>query len=242
MSRVSIVTRIRAAAAAPAIALLLGAPFIAGGIYFLGQLPETLRDRGLTAVQAAHGMETSLYQMEWGITQPGGAEIVSAQRRQFVHWAELAQDHAETADQRRILGAIVQQAEPLLNQLRQEGTSGRMDEDLQRKMRELHGTVSDLVAADDTAIANIAGSAVSQAWTLVVILGGIGLGVPWLSFALVASDTAKLRSELRAMRAHIERVVPRLAAANLAADAEVKAIDDTLNALGFPPPDPKYAE
>jgi len=54
-------------------------------------------------MQAARGMDTALYQMEWARTQPERAEIMLDQQRAFAHSLELAGDRSDTDSQRQMI-------------------------------------------------------------------------------------------------------------------------------------------
>ena len=241
MRNFSVVSKLRVAVSITPILLLLAAPFVAVGIYTLGQAIDVLHDHNLMAVEAARGMEISLYQMEWGLTRPGAQQILSDQRRQFVHWVGLAQDRADTDDQRRLIVTLAQRADPILDQLRQIGSSGgRIDDELERRMRELHGLVNDLIAADDATIMAASSRTQAEARRLTALLLVITVVFPWLGFAIVMVLTSRLQRSLHSIRQSLERLGQRAQAASH--DADLKQIDDSLTELGFPAPNPMLAE
>src|SRR5216683_2296592 len=189
MRNFSVVSKLRVAVAITPILLLLATPFAAFVIYSLGQAIDVLHDHNLMAVEAARGMEISLYQMEWGLTRPGAQQI-------------------------------------LTDELRQIGSSGRIDEELERRMRELHGLVNDLIAADDATILAAASRTQAEARRLTALLLVITVVFPWLGFAIVMVLTSRLQRSLHSIRQSLERLGQRAQAASH--DADLKQIDDSL--------------
>jgi hypothetical protein len=239
MARTTIITRVRfIAAIAPAI-LLIAAPFIAGGLYVFGGQVEVLRDHQLAATEAARGMDVALYQMDWARYQRDRDQILTDQARAFGHWLDLARDRAETETQRKDLDAIAAQAGPLFGDLR---NSSPQDESIERRASDLHGRVADLIGADDEALLAVAAASRREADVLILATLVAGLAIPWLCFAALYSITGRLRSGLRAIRAHFEHLRDSSAAAAIAADRDFTSIDQSLERLGFPKPNPMLAE
>jgi hypothetical protein len=238
MARITVVTKILfMAAIAPAL-MLVAAPYLAGGFYVFGEHPETIHERELAAMQAARGMEAALYKMQWARTQRDSAEILMDQERAFAHWLDLARDRSETGEQRQLLTAIVEQAGPLFEQLR---NSSPQDESVGRKARDLQSRINDLAGADDLVLLKLASASRLEARRLIVVTLAVGLGVPWLCLAIILIVCGQLRNELRGIRQSFEGLSSR-AAALVAADKDLAAINEALTRIGFPKPNPMLAE
>ena len=102
-NNLTIVTKLRfMAALAPAI-LLLAAAVIVGAFHFFGGLPGELHENEYAAARAAQGMETALYKMDWGRTQPDASQIVMDQQRGFISEIEIARNHIGSRDQAELI-------------------------------------------------------------------------------------------------------------------------------------------
>ena len=105
------------AALAPAI-LLLAAAVIVGAFHFFGGLPGELHENEYAAARAAQGMETALYKMDWGRTQPDASQIVMDQQRGFISEIEIARNHIGSRDQAELIEKIANDARPLFDAMR----------------------------------------------------------------------------------------------------------------------------
>jgi hypothetical protein len=239
MTRFTVVTRIRMLAVVAPLVMLIAAPFIAGGLYVFGGAIEVIHDRELAAMQAARGMDTALYQMEWARTQPERAEIMLDQQRAFAHSLELAGDRSDTDSQRQMIATIAQQADPLFDQMRNGAPD---DEIVNGKTRDLHGRIADLIDADDTVLLAVAAASRREAMRLMITTLVAGVVIPWLCFVVIYEAGGRVHSELQSIRQSYERLRDRPSASALIADSNFTAIDDSLSRLGFPKPNPMLAE
>src|SRR5271169_3316670 len=108
MNNLTIVTKLRfMAALAPAI-LLLAAAVIVGAFRFFGGLPAELHENEYAAARAAQGMDSALYKMDWGRTQPDASQIVMDQQRGFISEIEIARNHIDSLEPklRDLQGAV----------------------------------------------------------------------------------------------------------------------------------------
>src|SRR5258708_10325283 len=81
MNNLTIVTKLRSMAAVSHAILLIAAGVIAGAAHAFGPLPREIHENEYAAARAAQGMETALYKMDWGRTQPDASQIVIDQQR-----------------------------------------------------------------------------------------------------------------------------------------------------------------
>ena len=110
MNNLTIVTKLRfIAALAPAI-LLIAAAVIAGAFHVFGTLPREIHDNEYAAERAAQGMETALYKMDWGRTQPDASQIVMDQQRGFISEIEIARQHIGSREQAELIEKIANDA------------------------------------------------------------------------------------------------------------------------------------
>src|SRR5208337_1537490 len=100
-------------------------------------------------------------------------------------------------DQRQAIMAIAQQAEPLFDELR---NSAPDDEAVDRKLRDLHARISDLISTDDLVLLDIAAASRREARKLIVTTLVAGLAIPWLCLVALFAMGGGLRKELRAIR------------------------------------------
>jgi hypothetical protein len=238
----SVVTKLRLIALIAAVLLLLASVVVIGAVYALGQTVEILQARSLTASTAAQDMEIALYQIQWGLSRADGEQIVMDQRRQFEHAVTVAQDHAETDDEARLLPAITQQAKVVFDQLKSAQQSRGVDEGFDFQMRELHGRVAELISADQAATTQYGQAAQQQAKRVMIVAGLAMIAGPWTVFAMISQIGGALRARLRMARQSLERLQPRLSAVGLATDRDIAAIDSALAELGFPKPNPMLAD
>jgi hypothetical protein len=235
MNNLTIVTKLRfLAAIAPAI-LLIAAAVIAGGFHVFGTLPHEIHDNEYAADRAAQGMETALYKMDWGRTQPDASQIVMDQQRGFISEIEIARQHIGSREQAELIEKIANDARPLFDAMR---TASPSDDSLEPKLRDLQGSVVDLMSVDDAAVIAVAISAESQSRLMIVITIAALVAVPWICFALIASLSSNLYKELKEMR----RRVDDLAEHAPTPSDDISTLDQSLTKLGFPKPNPMLAE
>jgi hypothetical protein len=235
MNNLTIVTKLRfIAALAPAI-LLIAAAVIGGAFHVFGTLPREIHENEYAAERAAQGMETALYKMDWGRTQPDASQIVMDQQRGFISEIEIARQHIASKEQAERIEKIANDAGPLFDALR---TASPSDDSLEPKLRDLQGTVADLMSVDDAAVIAIGNSAESQARLMIAIAVVALVAVPWICFVAITRLSGNLYQELKEMR----RRVDDLAEHEPVASEDVSALDESLTKLGFPKPNPMLAE
>ncbi len=235
MNNLTIVTKLRfMAAIAPAI-LLLAAAVIAGAFHVFGTLPRELHENEYAAARAAQGMETALYKMDWGRTQPDASQIVMDQQRGFISEIEIARQHIGSREQAESIEKIANDARPLFDAMR---TASPGDDSLEPKLRDLQGTVADLMSLDDAAVIAVANSAESQARTMIAITIVALVAIPWICFAVIASLTGNLYKELKEMRRQVNDVAEH----GPTPTNDISTLDEALTKLGFPKPNPMLAE
>jgi len=238
----SVVTKLRLIALIAAVLSLLASVVVFGAVYALGQTVEILQARSLTASTAAQDMEVALYQIQWGLSRSDGEQIVMDQRRQFEHALAVAEDHAETDDEARLLQSITQQAKVVFDQLKAAQQSRGGDEGFEHQMGELHGRVAELIAADEGATTRYGQAAEQQAKRVMTIAAIAMIAVPWIVFVMISQIAGALRTRLRIARQSLERLEPRFSSVGLTTDRDVAAIDTALAELGFPKPNPMLAD
>ncbi|HVA77183.1 MAG TPA: hypothetical protein VNF27_04775 [Candidatus Binataceae bacterium] len=240
MNRVNLITKLRFFAAIAPITLLVAAPFLALGFYGFGAMPAVMHDNQYAALEAARGMETALYKMDWGRTQPDGLQIVQDQQRGFVGWVDAARAHASTQAQVDAIEKIAEAANPIFDGLRQAAPG---DDSIEPRLRDLQGLVADLISADDAAMLTIAGRAEARARVMIIVTVVTAVIVPWLCFIAIVRMSAGAGEALREIRRGVENIAERAGAAppsELAKDLGV--IDAKLTELGYPKPNPMLAE
>ena len=82
------------------------------------------------------GMETALYKMDWGRTQPDASQIVIDQQRGFISEIEIARQHIGSREQAERIEKIANDARPLFDAMR---TASPSDDSLEPKLRDLQG-------------------------------------------------------------------------------------------------------
>ncbi|MGA7873831.1 MAG: hypothetical protein WCA22_23325 [Candidatus Binatus sp.] len=235
MNNLTIVTKLRfVAAIAPAI-LLLAAAVIAGAFRMFGTAPQEIYENEYTAARAAQGMENALYKMDWGRTQPDASQIVMDQQRGFISEIEVARAHIGSREQAERIEKIANDARPLFDALR---TATPGDDSLEPRLRDLEGTVADLMSLDDAALIAVANSAESQARVMIAITIVALVAVPWICFIVIARLSGSLYKELKEMRRRLEALAER---APTPSD-DIRALDASLTNLGFSKPNPMLAE
>lgn len=235
MNNLTITTKLRfVAALAPAL-LLLVAAVIVGAFHFFGTMPRAIYDNQYAAARAAEGMENALYKMDWGRMQPDSSQIVIDQERGFIGEIETARVHIGNREQAERIEKIANDAKPLFEAMR---TAQPGDDTLEPRLRELQGTVADLMSVDDAALIAVAASAESEARTMIAITIAGAVVVPWICFIVIARLSGRLHAELREIRARFDALATR---ADSQSD-DTRALDEALSKLGFPKPNPMLAE
>jgi len=235
MNNLTIVTKLRfIAAIAPAI-LLLATAVIVGAFHSYGILPREIYENEYAAARAAQGMENALYKMDWGRTQPEASQIVMDQQRGFISEIEIARQHIGNTEQAQRIEKIANDARPLFDALR---TASPGDDSLEPKIRDLQGTIADLMSLDDAALIAVANSAQSQSRTMIAITIVALIAIPWICFVVIARLSGNLYTELKEMRRRVETISEHESSPS----TEARALDESLANLGFPKPNPMLAE
>lgn len=234
MTRITIATKLRLVSAIAPLVLLIAAPILAVGFYLFGLMPALLQENQYAMLRAADGLESALYKMDWGRTQPDGSEIIKGQERRFVGFVDSARSHSSTRDQLDKIEQIAQTANPIFDELRQASPG---DDSVEPKLRNLQGLIADLNAANEGAMAEVIARAESRAHVFIAITLVAGLLVPWVVFVLLSRQAGQIAGALRAMRSCVEKL-PESAAQSI----DLKEIDQKLTELGFAKPNPMFAE
>lgn len=239
MANITVVSKIRLLAGiAPAI-LLIASPVLALALIAFGNIPSDIRDDQLAAFKYAQGLDSALYKMEWGRTQPDGAQIVLDQQRRFADVLDSASEHIDTAEQRDRLAALAQAAKPTLDAFRH---ADPHDETENARMRDLHAMVTELENADETAIDQSADTARTRARQFAALAIIAGVAVPIGCFAILWRIIQGVRTELRSMRTELEGISDNPSAKEPSLARSISAIDAALERLGFPKPNPMLAD
>jgi hypothetical protein len=180
-------------------------------------------------------MENALYKMDWGRTQPESSQIVLDQQRGFIAEIETARVHIGDRAQAERIEKIANDAKPLFEAMR---TAQPGDDTLEPRLRDLQGTVADLMSVDDSALVGVAANAESTARTMIAITIVGAVVVPWICFILIARLSGRVYAELREIRRRFDALAERT---ELPTD-DSRALDEALSKLGFPKPNPMFAE
>ena len=235
MNNLTITTRLRfVAAIAPAL-LLIVAALIVGAFHFFGTMTRAIHDNQYAAARAAEGMENALYKMDWGRSQQDSSQIVLDQQRGFISEIEIARAHMVSREQAEKIEKIANDAKPLFEAMR---TAQPGDDSLEPRLRELQGTVADLMSVDDEMLLAAAASAESTAQRMIAITIVGVVVVPWLCFIVIARLTGRLYADLREIRRRFDALAER----SELAEGDARAVDEALTELGFPKPNPMLAE
>lgn len=235
MTRITIATKLRLAAAIAPLVLLIATPIIAGGFYLFGIVPSLLQENQFSEMRATDGLESALYKMDWGRTQPDGLEIIKGQERRFVGYVDVARAHASTREQTDKIEQIAQAANPIFDDLRKASPG---DDSVEPKLRDLQGLIADLSAANQGAMAEIVAATESRSHTYIAITVIAGLLVPWVLFFFLYSQAGQVSGALHEIRERVEKMAEGAASKS----ADLEAIDQKLAELGFPKPNPMFAE
>ncbi|HWN58893.1 MAG TPA: hypothetical protein VNO74_12375 [Methylomirabilota bacterium] len=235
MNNLTITTKLRfVAAVAPAI-LLIVAALIVGAFHFFGTMTRAIHDNQYAAARSAEGMENALYKMDWGRSQPDSAQIVLDQQRGFISEIEIARTHIVSREQAERIEKIANDAKPLFEAMR---TAQPGDDSLEPRLRDLQGTVADLMSVDDAMLLAAAASAESTARTMIAITMVGVVVVPWICFIVIARLTGRLYVDLREIRRRFDALAER----SELPEGDARAVDEALIDLGFLKPNPMLAE
>lgn len=234
MTRITIATKLRLVSAIAPLVLLIATPILAGGFYLFGLMPALLQENQYAVLRASDGLESALYKMDWGRTQPDGLEIIKGQERRFVGFVDSARSHASTRDQLDKIEQIAQTANPIFDQLRQASPG---DDSVEPKLRNLQGLIADLNAANEGVMTEVIARAESRSHIFITVLLVAGLLVPWAVFFLLYRQAGQVAGALHAIRSYFEKL-PEGAGQSIG----LKEIDEKLTELGFPKPNPMFAE
>lgn len=235
MNKLNISTKLRfMAAIAPAILLIVAAVLV-GAFHFFGTMPRAIYENQYAAARAAEGMENALYKMDWGRMQPDSGQIVMDQTRGFIGEIEAARVHIGNREQAERIEKIANDAKPLLEAMR---TAQPGDDSLEPRLRDLQAAVADLMSVDDAGLLATAGSAESSARTMIAITIAGAIAIPWICFIVIVRLSGGLYAELREVRRRFDALTERADSQS----EDSRAIDEALNKLGFPKPNPMLAE
>jgi hypothetical protein len=235
MNNLTITTRIRfVAAIAPAL-LLIVAALIVGAFHFFGTMTRAIYNNQYAAARAAEGMENALYKMDWGRSQPDSSQIVIDQQRGFIAEIETARTHMGSREQAERIEKIANDAKPLFEAMR---TAQPGDDSLEPRLRDLQGTVADLMSVDDAMLLAAAANAEYTARTMIAITIVGVVVVPWICFLVIARLTGRLYADLREIRRRFDALAER----SELPEGDARAVDEALIELGFPKPNPRLAE
>ncbi len=239
MANVTVVSKIRLLAGIAPVILLIASPLLALGLIEFGNIPSVIQDDQVSAIKYTQGLDAALYKMEWGRTQPDGLQIVVDQQRRFADFLDSSAHHVYTNEQRAKLQALAQEAKSTLDTFRH---ADPHDEVVNAKMRDLHTMVTDLENADEAALEDYADAAKSRARQLVAIVVITGIVVPMVCFALIWRLAGSIRGDLREIRATLEDLAENPAVGEASIARAIEKIDQALDRLGFPKPNPMLAE
>ncbi len=239
MAKVAAVSKIRLVAGIAPVILLIASPLLALAFLQFGNIPSDLQDEHLSAIKYAQGLDAALYRMEWGRTQPDGAQIVVDQQRRFAEYLDSAVHHVYTAEQRDKIGELAQTAKPTLDAYRH---SDPHDEVMNGKMRDLHVMVSELENADEAALEQYSEAAKGRAHQLLAIVLVTGILIPMTCFALVWRLSQAMRADLRTIRNELDSLGDNPAARETSIARSIVAMDQALVKLGYPKPNPMFAD
>lgn len=239
MARFTVVSKIRLLACIAPVILLIVIPIAALAFTQFGSLPGDIREHELAALRYAQGLDTALYKMEWGRTQPDGHQIVLDQQRRFADLMDSEVHVIYTLEQHQRLEALVKAAKPTLDAFR---AADPRDDSVNPRMRDLHVMVGDLMSADDEALAAFGERTAAQARQYAILLLLAGILLPAVCLVVIWRLTGGIGTDLRAIRSHLERIAERPAGKDPAVAPDLEGIDASLARLGFPKPNPMLAE
>lgn len=232
MRRVTIFTKLRlTAAVAPAMLSLL-ALLIAGAFYVFAAAPRDIIDNDYAAIRAANGMDAALYRMDWGRSQRESGQIVLDQQRRFGDWIATARARATSRAIADRVDEVSSAAKPVFAAM-SKALPG--DDTPEPALRALEGKVADLLAMDEAALNDLADRAERDARVMLMVsIAGV-LVMPWLCYGFIFRICRSGDRDLRAMRRSLEALADTGA-------PRPSALDDALEHLGYPRPNPMLAD
>ena len=239
MANFTIVSKIRLIAAVAPLVLLVVCPIASLAFFAFGNIPTTIKENQLAAINYANGLDAALYKMEWGRSQPESAQIILDQQRRFADMLDSAAHIIYTADQREKLQGLAEAAKPTLDTFRH---ADPRDEVENAKMRDLHMMVTNLLNADEAALDQYSDLTINRAREFIVLIVIAGVLVPMVCYAIIWRFTQTVRTDLRVIRAQLEKTEDQPASKDPAIAPELEAIDQALTRLGFPKPNPMLAD
>jgi hypothetical protein len=239
MANITIVSKIRLLAGIAPLVLLIVCPFASLAFSAFGNIPATIKENQLAAINYANGLDAALYKMEWGRSQPESAQIIVDQERRFADMLDSAAHNLYTTDQREKLHTLAQAAKPTLDAFRH---ADPRDEVENAKMRDLHMMVTNLLNADEAALDQYSDLTMNNARQFIVLIIIAGILLPIVCYAVIWRFTETVRTDLRTIRKRLEKIEELPAAKDPAIAPEIEVIDQTLTRLGFPKPNPMLAE
>jgi len=239
MANVTIVSKIRLMAAIAPLVLLIVGPIASMAFSAFGNIPTTIKENQLAAINYANGLDAALYKMEWGRSQPEASQIILDQQRRFADMLDSAAHNMYTAEQREKLQTLADAAKPILDTFRH---ADPRDEVENAKMRDLHMMVTSLLSADEAALDQYSDLTINRAREFILLILIAGVLVPIGCYAVIWRFTETARTDLRAIRALLEKIADAPAVKDPAFATEIEAIDQALTRMGFPKPNPMLAE
>jgi len=215
--------------------LLIVAALIVGAFHYFGTMTRAIHENQYAAARSAEGMENALYKMDWGRSQPDSSQIVLDQQRGFISEIEIARAHMVSREQAERIEKIANDAKPLFEAMR---TAQPGDDSLEPRLRDLQGTVADLMSVDDEMLLAAAASAESTARTMIAITIAGVVVAPWICFIVIVRLTGRLYADLREIRRRFDALAER----GELPEGDARAVDEALTGLGFPKPNPMLAE
>jgi len=235
MNNLTFTTKLRFVAAVAPVLLIVVAALIVGAFHFFGTMTRAIHDNQYAASRSAEGMETALYKMDWGRSQPDSSQIILDQQRGFIAEIETARAHMGSREQAERIEKIANDAKPLFEAMR---TAQPGDDSLGPRLRDLQGAVADLMSVDDEMLLAAAANAESTARTMIAITIVGVVVIPWICFFVIARMTGRLYAELREIRRRFDALAER---AQSPGD-DAREVDKALTELGFAKPNPMLAE
>ena len=235
MNNLTITTKLRFVAVVAPVLLIVVAALIVGAFHFFGTMTRAIHDNQYAASRSAEGMETALYKMDWGRSQPDSSQIILDQQRGFIAEIETARAHMGSREQAERIEKIANDAKPLFEAMR---TAQPGDDSLEPRLRDLQGTVADLMSVDDEMLLAAAANAESTARTMIAITIVGVVVIPWICFFVIARMTGRLYAELREIRRRFDA----LAECAQSPGDDAREVDKALTELGFAKPNPMLAE
>ena len=186
MNNLTIVTKLRFIAAMTPAILLIVAAVIAGAFHFFGRCRANSTRTNMRP-RARPGDGNRAVQNGLGTHAARRSQIVMDQQRGFICEIEIARQHIGNREQAESIEKIANDARPLFDAMR---TASPGDDSLEPKLRDLQGTVADLMSLDDAALMAVANSAESKARTMIAITIVALVAIPWICFVVITACPA----------------------------------------------------